>query len=89
MCEGDCNDALTSVFPGANEVDDNLDNDCDGSIDEGFNEDADGDGNKEYKVKTHHEIQDVSQFLLIIPQTNLQFLYLVWKDKDTYSLQRF
>ncbi len=32
----DCNDAQASVYPGATEVADGLDNDCDGVVDEGF-----------------------------------------------------
>ncbi|MFM9985708.1 MAG: MopE-related protein, partial [Flavobacteriales bacterium] len=39
---GDCNDGNASVHPGAIEVCNNVDDDCDNSIDEGF--DADGDG---------------------------------------------
>lgn len=31
-------------------------------------EDADGDGNKEYKVKTHHEIQDFGSLKLDDPK---------------------
>ncbi|MFC1813352.1 MopE-related protein [Thermodesulfobacteriota bacterium] len=38
----DCNDGNASINPGAAEACDNVDNDCDGQIDEGF--DADGDG---------------------------------------------
>jgi hypothetical protein len=40
-CEGDCNDGLAMAFPGATEICDGLDQDCDGAIDE---TDADGDG---------------------------------------------
>ncbi|NND77447.1 MAG: PKD domain-containing protein [Flavobacteriales bacterium] len=44
----DCNDAEVTVFPGAAEICDGLDNNCEGLIDEGlmmtFYEDADGDG---------------------------------------------
>lgn len=39
---GDCNDSDASVNPGANEICDNVDNDCDGEIDEGCDEDGDG-----------------------------------------------
>ncbi|MES1172231.1 MAG: putative metal-binding motif-containing protein [Bacteroidota bacterium] len=34
-CNGDCNDALTSVYPGAIEVCDGRDNNCNGTVDEG------------------------------------------------------
>ncbi len=39
---GDCNDLHTEVNPGAAEICDDIDNDCDGNTDEGC--DADGDG---------------------------------------------
>jgi len=35
-CEGDCNDGSADAYPGATEVHDSLDNDCDGFADEGF-----------------------------------------------------
>jgi len=48
LSEGDCDDADAAVSPGAEEVCDGVDNNCDGSVDEGVTEvwypDADGDG---------------------------------------------
>ena len=46
--QGDCNDADDTVFPGAKEICDNIDNNCNGQSDEGvkltFYRDADSDG---------------------------------------------
>ena len=46
--DGDCNDASNVSYPGRAEVCDTLDNDCDGTVDEGvttrYFRDADGDG---------------------------------------------
>ena len=48
-CGGDCDDAIASVRPGASEVCNGLDDDCDGAVDEGIERtryypDEDGDG---------------------------------------------
>ncbi len=40
--EGDCADDNASVFPGATEVCNLVDDNCDGTVDEGFDADADG-----------------------------------------------
>jgi hypothetical protein len=38
----DCNDANNAVFPGATEANNAVDDDCDGTVDEGFDDDSDG-----------------------------------------------
>jgi hypothetical protein len=47
-CAGDCDDTRVDVYPGAEELLDDLDNDCDGRVDEGTDAyDDDGDGYSE------------------------------------------
>jgi hypothetical protein len=54
---GDCNDQNPAIHPGATEVCNGMDDDCDGQIDEGvtqptFYQDADGDGSGNLSVST-------------------------------------
>jgi hypothetical protein len=61
LTPGDCNDACWSCFPGGDEVCDELDNDCDGEVDEGltvslwFDGDGDGYGNPPSLVQSCEE----------------------------------
>ncbi len=41
-CDGDCDDGRANVYPGCDEICDDYDNNCDGTIDEGFDYDYDG-----------------------------------------------
>ena len=40
--QGDCDDINPSVFPGATDIYDEIDNDCDGEVDENADQDFDG-----------------------------------------------
>jgi MYXO-CTERM domain-containing protein len=42
--DGDCDDTMAEVFPGAPELVDGVDNDCDGAVDESDGPVSDGDG---------------------------------------------
>jgi hypothetical protein len=62
-CGSDCNDNNSSVYPDAQEVDNNIDDDCDGQIDEGADAvgwDNDGDGYSENEGDCNDEDPDVS-----------------------------
>lgn len=56
--EGDCNDSDASIHPAAVEVCDGVDQNCNGSVDEGISfayyEDADGDGFGEVNSEVHY-----------------------------------
>jgi hypothetical protein len=59
VSEGDCNDGDDSIYPGATEVCDGVDNNCDGTIDENFiinqywlDDDNDGFGNPEISTSS-------------------------------------
>ena len=59
VSEGDCNDGDDSIYPGATEICDGLDNNCDGTIDENFiinqywlDDDNDGFGNPEISTSS-------------------------------------
>ncbi len=41
-CNGDCSENNGSVYPGATETCNNVDDDCNGKVDEGFDRDGDG-----------------------------------------------
>ena len=60
-CAGDCDDTEASVLPGATEIEDGLDNDCDGAVDNGTEAyDDDGDGTSEREGDCNDADVDVS-----------------------------
>ena len=67
FCAGDCNDIEPTVHPGAPEVADGLDNDCDGITDEGTAQyDDDGDGFSD----DEGDCDDANPFVYPGPATN-------------------
>ncbi|MCB2183581.1 MAG: matrixin family metalloprotease [Desulfobulbaceae bacterium] len=68
--QGDCNDHVDTIFPGANEICDNIDNNCDGNIDEGLDcyassdldQDGDVDGNDIFRFIDDPAGLSVSEF---------------------------
>ena len=40
--EGDCDDLDNAIYPGAEEICDGKDNDCNGVVDDGYDDDGDG-----------------------------------------------